>query len=107
MKVLRLEWLLSIEAISKTGSFSKAAISLGISQSAISQRIKELEHAIRRPLIVRNKPLVLTPSGTVVCRYAQRYAELSQKAHDELINALPRGSFARTEQEKLNCYQRN
>jgi LysR family transcriptional regulator (chromosome initiation inhibitor) len=51
-----------LDAVVSQGSFEKAALALGISQSAVSQRIKALEDAAGRLLIVR-QPAVPTGLG--------------------------------------------
>lgn len=52
-----------LDAVASHGSFEKAAGALGISQSAVSQRIKALEDASGRLLIVRGVPCVPTGLG--------------------------------------------
>lgn len=52
-----------LDAVATHGSFEKAAAALGISQSAVSQRIKALEDASGRLLIVRGVPCVPTGLG--------------------------------------------
>ncbi|SFV03857.1 ArgP/LysG family DNA-binding transcriptional regulator [Pseudoduganella namucuonensis] len=52
-----------LDAVASHGSFEKAAAALGISQSAVSQRIKALEDASGRLLIVRGAPCVPTGLG--------------------------------------------
>ncbi|WP_348692508.1 ArgP/LysG family DNA-binding transcriptional regulator [Duganella fentianensis] len=52
-----------LDAVVSQGSFDKAALALGISQSAVSQRIKALEDAAGRLLIIRGQPAVPTGLG--------------------------------------------
>ena len=56
--------LQTLVAVSRAGSFSKAAEQLGVTQSAISQSIKNLEKKIDIKLFKRSgKTVVLTPEG--------------------------------------------
>jgi LysR family transcriptional regulator (chromosome initiation inhibitor) len=50
-----------LDAVATAGTFDKAALALGITQSAVSQRIKALEDSCGRLLIVRGQPA--TPTG--------------------------------------------
>ena len=60
-------------AVAETGSFTKAAKSIGISQPAVSQNINALEKEIVTPLILRAKgEASLTSAGAVFLEYASR-----------------------------------
>ena len=57
-------------AVAETGSFTKAAKSIGISQPAVSQNINALEKEIGTPLILRAKgEASLTSAGDVFLEY--------------------------------------
>ncbi|WP_349827531.1 ArgP/LysG family DNA-binding transcriptional regulator [Brevibacterium litoralis] len=61
------------------GSIEAAAAELGVTASAVSQRIKALEHRVGAVLLQRTRPVRPTPTGEVVHRLA-RQVELA--AHD-------------------------
>ncbi|HEV7813781.1 MAG TPA: ArgP/LysG family DNA-binding transcriptional regulator [Janthinobacterium sp.] len=63
MKHLDYRALAVLEAVASHGSFDKAALALGITQPAVSQRIKALEDASGRLLIVRGQPALPTGLG--------------------------------------------
>ena len=65
-------------ALSEEGSFTQAALRLGVSQPAVSAQIAALEKLIGQPLFVRGPQLRLTPAGEAFLGYAQRI----QKAYD-------------------------
>ena len=72
-------------AVAEQGSFSKAALSLGLSQSTVSTHIKNLEQELRRSLIRRTtKRLSLTEDGNRLLPYARRILESRDAALDEL-----------------------
>ncbi len=55
--------LAALAAILRTGSFEGAAQALGVTQSAISQRLKSLEERVGTPLILRGTPCSGTSTG--------------------------------------------
>ena len=65
---MRLDYdaLAVLAAIIRTGSFDGAAKSLGVTQSATSQRIKQLEDVVGSILIIRGRPCVPTETGMVL-----------------------------------------
>jgi len=67
------------------GSFARAAVQLGRSQSAVSMQLKRLEEQAGRPLFRRSgRNLVPTEAGDALLAYARRIVEL----HDEAATTL-------------------
>lgn len=79
--------LLTLLSISETGSFSRAAKNLSLSQPAVSMQLKQLESELGAKLLIRTKNSVkLTKEGEIALHYAKRikalYARLGQKIED-------------------------
>ncbi|MES2297565.1 MAG: ArgP/LysG family DNA-binding transcriptional regulator [Pseudomonadota bacterium] len=70
-----------LDAVAASGSFEKAALALGISQSAVSQRIKALEDATGRLLVVRGTPSTPTGLGQRLVQH-HRHVSLMEAALD-------------------------
>lgn len=66
--------LKALVAVAQTGTFEKAADILGVTQSAVSQRIKALEDRLGAPVLVRGQPCVPTDIGSRLIRHAQDVA---------------------------------
>ena len=64
--------LRALNAAVSEGTFEAAARSLRVTPSAVSQRLKALETAAGRVLLVRSKPIRVTESGAVVLRMARQ-----------------------------------
>ena len=76
--------------IVKTGSFVGAAADLGLTQTAVSARIRGLEAQLGRPLFVRNKAGArLTPAGEQFLRFATTMVQVWDRAQQAV--ALPPG----------------
>lgn len=57
-------WLQAFEAAARTLSFTRAGLELGVTQAAISQRVRLLEDRLGQQLFVRHpRSLTLTPAG--------------------------------------------
>lgn len=61
-----------LHALSATGSLTQVALSLGLSQPAISQRLKRLEGRLEVPLIERQgRGVRLTPAGQILADHGR------------------------------------
>ncbi|WP_243058579.1 LysR family transcriptional regulator [Nocardioides sp. SR21] len=78
--------------VAEQGSFSAAARSLGMTQSAVSQHVAGLEREVGLPLVERGtRPLELTEAGAVVVRHGRAIAtHLGNAEHalDEISGRL-------------------
>jgi len=75
----------AVAKVVQTGSFEKAAQALGVTPSAISQRVKSLEERFGAVLIERGSPCVATEKGAWLCRHL----ELVGMLETELLAHLP------------------
>jgi DNA-binding transcriptional LysR family regulator len=70
---LELRHLLALDAVAREGSFGRAAVALGYTQSAISQQIAALERIVGERLLERPggpRPVSLTEAGELLLRHA-------------------------------------
>ena len=81
---LDLAQLRALEATVTAGTLDGAARALHVTPSAISQRLKALETATGRVLLVRSRPVRVTESGQAVLRLARQVALLTADATREL-----------------------
>jgi LysR family transcriptional regulator, chromosome initiation inhibitor len=85
--------LRALDATVTAGTLEAAARQLHVTPSAVSQRLRALEVATGRVLLVRTKPVQLTDSGRAVLRVARQIALLTAEAAAELRGsdgAVPR-----------------
>ncbi|GED12005.1 ArgP/LysG family DNA-binding transcriptional regulator [Cellulosimicrobium cellulans] len=71
---LQPDQLRTLAAIAAEGTFEAAAHRLGVTPSAVSQRVRALESAVGQVLVRRGKPAELTPPGEVLVRHARHLA---------------------------------
>lgn len=77
--------LLSFVAVCETGSFTRAAARVFLSQSTVSQQVRRLEEMIGKPLLERTSHQVqITEEGERFLGYARRIIALNGEAHDAL-----------------------
>ena len=81
--------LAALAAVHRRGAFDLAAAELGLTPSAVSQRIKALEEAAGALLIRRGQPCTATPTGLRLVRHQEEVALLNQALAVDL--ALPQG----------------
>ena len=84
---VELRHFLALEAVAREGSFGKAAIALGYTQSAVSQQIAALERIVGQRLIERPggpKPVSLTEAGRMLLTHADAIAARVAAAQADL-----------------------
>jgi LysR family transcriptional regulator (chromosome initiation inhibitor) len=74
----------ALESVIEQKGFEKAAESLFISQSAVSQRIKQLEKILSQPVLIRTSPPVATPAGKKLLGLLKRVRVLESELLPEL-----------------------
>jgi LysR family transcriptional regulator, chromosome initiation inhibitor len=84
---LDLAQLRALRATVDAGTLEAAARALSVTPSAISQRLKALEHATGRVLLVRSKPVQVTDPGRAVLRLARELEMLVADTARELADA--------------------
>jgi DNA-binding transcriptional LysR family regulator len=101
---LELRYLVTLAAVGREASFSRAADALGYTQSAVSQQISRLEHITGTRLVERPggpRPVSLTPAGRLLAGHAEAIgARLASAAAD--LDALAGGTAGVL---RVGCYQ--
>lgn len=62
----------AVAAVAREGSFDKAAAVLGVTPSAVSQRVKGLEERLGAVLVTRGHPCRPTPLGAKLCAHVEQ-----------------------------------
>ena len=78
----------ALRAVEREGSFEAASRKIGLSPSAITQRINLLEERFGAPLVVRSNPAVPTAEGLIVCRMAEAIEQMTHKMVRENASSL-------------------
>ena len=89
-----IDCLRSFLFVAETMSISRAAESVGRSQSTVSQQIAKLEAQVGRGLLTRRKGRVinLTPEGGKLVQYARRILQLNDEAYASMSDDVLTGS---------------
>jgi DNA-binding transcriptional LysR family regulator len=88
----------ALDAVESEGSFGRAAIRLGYTQSAVSQQIATLERIVGEQLVERpggSRPVTLTEAGSLLLRHARAIVARLQAAQADiaLLSAGEAGSL--------------
>lgn len=76
--------LRAVSSVARTGSFEKTAQLLGVTPSAVSQRVKQMEERLGTVLIVRGAPCRATEAGEWLCRHAEQVGLLERALFEHL-----------------------
>lgn len=76
--------LATVAAVVREGSFERAAAVLGITPSAVSQRVRGLEERLGAILVVRGQPCEATDLGRSLCAHLDRVSLLEADLSPEL-----------------------
>jgi DNA-binding transcriptional LysR family regulator len=83
---LDIDLLRCFATVAEQGGFTAAGNTLGLTQSAISLKIKRLEDVVRKRVFERtSRRLALTPDGEVLLAYARRLLSLNDEAVRRMI----------------------
>lgn len=84
---MELRNMVSFIQVAELGSFTKAAESLGYSQSTVSFQIKQLEEELGYPLFERiNHTVTLTEKGKEMVSYAHKILSLTEEFKEKLVS---------------------
>jgi LysR family transcriptional regulator (chromosome initiation inhibitor) len=84
--------LFALATVIREGSFERAARTLHVTPSAISQRIRLLEERVGCALVVRDQPCRATEIGRRLCQHVDHVRLLEQELQDALPALAPQGS---------------
>lgn len=88
--------------VTRKGSFSKAALQLGLTQAALSLRIKKLEDSLEKSLFIRDKSgISLTEAGKDFLLFAETFEGL---ANEYLGNLTKTPGAELTGNLRLGCF---
>lgn len=88
--------LRAFDAVAREGSFSKAAVSLGLTQPAVTMQVRNLEESCGQALFARGgRRLSLTTAGTELFRLSRQIFVLEEQVEEyvSLASAFERGSL--------------
>src|SRR5262245_31948435 len=87
LRDVELRHLQALRSVAEEGSFGRAALRLGFTQSAISQQIAHLERLVGEPVFDRPggaRPVTLTPIGEMLLPHATAILDRVRSAEADL-----------------------
>src|SRR3954462_1083221 len=87
--MMHFDQLAAFDRVAREGSFSRAAVALGLGQPAVSARILALEDAVGGALFLRARRIRLTALGESFLPFARRALEVVREG--VAAARLPRG----------------
>ena len=101
-KNLSLKWLEVFQLVAQSGSVQAVAKDIGLSVSTVSHHLRSLEDCLGVSLLDHTqRPMVLTPAGTVFLRYIDEALRLIRRAENELVS----GSFVEARDLRLGIVE--
>lgn len=89
---LQLNWLRTFEVVGRLLSFSQAAVELNMSQSAVSQQIKLLEHKLGKSLFQRHtRSIQLTVAGRAYLGVVQEGLKHMEQGMSSIFSSVAQG----------------
>jgi DNA-binding transcriptional LysR family regulator len=83
---LDLDLLRGFVTVAERGGFTSAGLALGLTQSAISLKVKRLEELLGKPVFTRGaKQVALTREGESLLAYARRMLALNEEAVRQFV----------------------
>lgn len=83
--------LKALSTVIEEQNFEKAALRLHVTQSAVSQRIKQLEEVIGQTLVIRSHPICPTRAGQALLKHYRQIEMLQNEVMSELNPTLQSG----------------
>lgn len=95
--------LAALAAVVHSGSFEGAARALGVTPSAVSQRVRALEERSGAILVIRGQPCRATPPGARLCAHLEQVRLLEAEMAPELPGLLPQPAHPTTLRIAVNA----
>jgi len=83
---MTLDQLITLQTVSTTKSFRRAAESLHLTQPAVSKQIRALEDELGERLFERGRTARLTVAGATLLKHADRLSQIVRVARDEIAD---------------------